>query len=144
VLAQSADDAEAAHAQVPVSVAARNGGAAPASPSSASSPDALLGLPEAAAEDDQAVADPTEVKDPAEAMWPCLTCGEQVPLSLDECPACGAGFLAGSTTIASTKLPVVGDVRKMSSNQRLLAGLAVAAGFSLIVFVVAVVATHVF
>jgi hypothetical protein len=43
-------------------------------------------------------------------------------MSLDECPECGAGFLAGLAQTTNTKLPIVGDVGRMSQGQRLLIG----------------------
>lgn len=61
------------------------------------------------------------------ASWPCLRCGTAVDLSLDGCPECGAGFLAGALPAATLSLPLVGNVAAMSPAQRfgLAAGLTV-------------------
>jgi RNA polymerase subunit RPABC4/transcription elongation factor Spt4 len=101
-------------------------------------PDALLGLPPKSADadgpqDDQS-SEGAEEETP-EKTWPCTRCGEQVGMSLDVCPACGSGFLAGASTPASMRLPVVGDIGRLSRSQRLIAGL----GVSLVVIVVLVV-----
>jgi hypothetical protein len=66
--------------------------------------------------------------DPAQAVsWPCQRCGAAVALSLDACPECGAGFLAGAVAPPTVSLPIVGNVARFSSAQRfgLAAGLAV-------------------
>jgi hypothetical protein len=64
----------------------------------------------------------------AAASWPCARCGAQVPLLLDVCDECGAGFLAGAIPPPRMSLPIVGDVQRLSKVQRfaLAAGLAVA------------------
>jgi hypothetical protein len=74
----------------------------------------------------------------AAATWPCTRCGAGVPLLLDACDECGAGFLAGAIPPPKTSLPIVGDVQRLSKVQRfgLAAGLAIA-----IVAVFLVVAT---
>jgi ribosomal protein L37E len=69
-----------------------------------------------------------------QATWPCQRCGEQVPMALDTCSACGAGFLSAASTTIEMRLPVVGDVGRLSRTQRLLAGL----GISLLVMLVLV------
>jgi hypothetical protein len=72
------------------------------------------------------------------ATWPCARCGARVPLLLDACDECGAGFLTGAIPPPTMTLPIVGDVQRLSRLQRfgLAAGLAVA-----IVAVLLVVAT---
>jgi hypothetical protein len=62
------------------------------------------------------------------ATWPCSRCGAQVPLLLDACDECGAGFLTGAIPPPTMSLPIVGDVQRLSKVQRfgLAAGLAVA------------------
>jgi ribosomal protein L40E len=112
--------------------------AAPAATPSAAQPagDVILGLPEPTAALTAPDASETEAPEtPEEAKWPCLRCGEQVPISFDACHACGAGFLAGSTSQPSVRLPVVGDLGGMSRNQRLALGF----GLCLVVMVVLVV-----
>jgi predicted RNA-binding Zn-ribbon protein involved in translation (DUF1610 family) len=66
------------------------------------------------------------------AVWPCPRCGAQVPISLDSCTDCGAGFLAGATATVGTRLPLVGDVNRMSQGQRLIIG----AGVSIILMAI--------
>jgi hypothetical protein len=64
----------------------------------------------------------------ASATWPCSRCGAQVPLLLDACDECGAGFLTGAIPPPTMSLPIVGDVQRLSKAQRfgLAGGLAVA------------------
>jgi hypothetical protein len=64
----------------------------------------------------------------AAATWPCARCGAAVPLLLDACNECGAGFLTGAIPPATMSLPIVGDVQRLSKVQRfaLATGLAVA------------------
>jgi hypothetical protein len=64
----------------------------------------------------------------AAASWPCARCGAKVPLLLDVCDECGAGFLAGAIPPPRMSLPIVGDVQRLSKVQRfaLAAGLAFA------------------
>jgi hypothetical protein len=68
----------------------------------------------------------------AAPTWPCTRCGAKVSFDLDACPDCGAGFLAGAASSAiSVKLPVVGDLSRMSKGQRLM----MAAGFAVVLMV---------
>ena len=48
-------------------------------------------------------------------------------LALDACPECGAGFLDGAVPTPDLSVPLVGNLTRFSSGQRLLlaAGLAV-------------------
>jgi hypothetical protein len=78
-----------------------------------------------------------------EKKWPCPRCGEQVPISLDLCNSCGAGFLVGATARVTTRLPVVGDVGRLSSAQRMMMTAAIAFVFMLILIVVATVGGHI-
>jgi hypothetical protein len=80
---------------------------------------------------------------PDEKKWPCPRCGEQVPISLDLCNSCGAGFLAGASARPPTRLPVVGDVGRLSSAQRMMMTAAIAFVFMLILIVVATVGGHI-
>jgi hypothetical protein len=109
--------------------------------------DAILGLPLKSADLD----DPQDAHDPAgaeeevpEKTWPCTRCGEQVVMSLDACPACGSGFLAGASTPASMRLPVVGDIERLSRSQRLLAGLGVSLVVIVVLVVLATIGGHIF
>jgi hypothetical protein len=79
-------------------------------------PAAALGLPAAA---------------PAEATWPCGTCGAVNVLSADACSACGAGFLAGLRESEGPllELPGVGDLTRMSRGQRMLVAFGVVLAF---------------
>jgi hypothetical protein len=79
-----------------------------------------------------------------EAKWPCLRCGEQVPISLDACHSCGAGFLAGSTTSPSAHLPIVGDVGRLSRNQRVGLGFGVSIVVMIILILLATIGGHIF
>jgi hypothetical protein len=79
-----------------------------------------------------------------EAKWPCLPCGESVPLSLDACPSCGGGFLAGSTTAPAVKLPGVGDITTLSRTQRLMVGLGIAVVVMLVLVLIATIGGHLF
>ena len=60
------------------------------------------------------------------AGWPCSVCGAHVPLLLDACSECGAGFLSGAIPPPTMSVPIVGDVSRLSKAQRfgLAAGLA--------------------
>jgi hypothetical protein len=103
-------------------------------------PDALLGLPKPAADidgDDTSAAD-----EPEQVKWPCLTCGEQVPISLDACQSCGAGFLAGSTTQPTARLPMVGDLQRLSRNQRLGLGFSLCLVVMILLIVLATIGGH--
>jgi hypothetical protein len=133
-----------------VAVAAETAGTTAALPTAARpAGDDLLGLRErteavAAAPLAEPTEDEAPEEVPEEAKWPCLTCGEQVPISLDACHACGAGFLAGSTTQPSVHLPVVGDLGRMSRNQRLALGFGLCLVVMVILVVLAAVVGHVF
>jgi hypothetical protein len=70
-----------------------------------------------------------------ETCWPCPRCRAWVPIELDACGDCGAGFLAGATTTTTTHLPLVGDMAKLSQGARLLVG----AGISIVLMIVFVV-----
>jgi hypothetical protein len=71
------------------------------------------------------------VPDPAPASWPCGRCGQAVPLAEDVCPACGAGFLAGSQPPLRLAVPGVGDVTRLSQGQVI----ALATGFGVALLV---------
>ena len=129
-------------AHVAMAMAARNGSPLPGS--TGSDHTGLLDLPESPEPEPAADVQREDGADAAgEAKWPCLTCGEHVPLSLDSCPACGAGFLAGATTATSTRLPVVGDIGRMSSTQRLLVGFGIAVVVMILLILLATLFGHV-
>lgn len=71
------------------------------------------------------------------ATWPCPRCGASVPISLDMCQDCGAGFLSGAAGAMATRLPLVGDVGRMSQTQRLLVGIVIALVVTVLLVVVA-------
>jgi DNA-directed RNA polymerase subunit RPC12/RpoP len=72
---------------------------------------------------------------PANAIWPCLTCGTDNALTAATCSACGSGFLASLRESEGPllELPGVGDLTKMSRAQRLLLALGVVIAISLLV-----------
>jgi hypothetical protein len=144
-----ADLREPVPVPVPVAVAA-NGAAAAASVNA----DALLGLPERPAEplasdlltegdDRPAEGGDAPIDGKGAVTWPCHRCGEQVEMSLDSCPSCGTGFLAGSTAVPSTRLPVVGDIGRMSRTQRLVVGFVIAVVVMIILVVLATIGGHI-
>lgn len=113
------------------------------------SPDALLGLPEPApvvvsdaAADDTAEASALQPQERAAATWPCGRCGEQVAMSLDVCPTCGAGFLEGATGPVSVHLPVVGDMGKMSRSGRLMVGAVISIVVMIVLVLLATIGGH--
>lgn len=76
--------------------------------------------------------------------WPCPRCGAKVAMDLDACDSCGAGFLSGaSATSRSVALPVVGDLTRMSSGQRMLVAIGVAIGICVLLVLLAEVFGHV-
>lgn len=116
-------------------------------------PDAILGLPARApvagseqptepAPATQSAAEAAQAA-PPEKTWPCTRCGEAVAMSLDVCPACGSGFLAGATS-GSVHLPVVGDIERLSRTQRLLAGLGVSLVVIVVLVLLATIGGHIF
>jgi uncharacterized OB-fold protein len=133
---------DSAEAPVPAAVAATVNGRP--------DPDALLGLPtpaERPTSDQRPAAQGSEAaaadSDEAEAVtWPCARCGEQVAMSLDVCPTCGAGFLEGASTTVSVHLPVVGDMNKLSRTQRLLVGVVIAVVVMIVLVLLATIGGH--
>lgn len=80
----------------------------------------------------------------AVATWPCPRCGGMVAMDLDACDSCGAGFLSGASASShSMALPVVGDLTRMSSGQRLFVALGVAIGLCVLLVLLAEVFGHV-
>jgi Double zinc ribbon len=78
------------------------------------------------------------------AAWPCPRCGEQVGISLDTCPTCGAGFLDGASAELSTKVPMLGDFGTMTSGQRWLTAFGLAIGLIVAFVVLAFIIGNVF
>lgn len=93
-----------------------------------------------------AAAQPVRTPQPPrqEPRWPCPRCGASVLMSLEACPDCGAAFLAGATDAATTRLPLVGDVQRMSHGQRLLVGGAIALVLMVAFVLVAEIGGHIF
>jgi hypothetical protein len=75
----------------------------------------------------------------AELTWPCPSCGTSVPMSLDFCNSCGAGFLAGASDGNTVRVPLIGDVSKISSGQKLGLAIAIALGLMLVILVLATI-----
>lgn len=65
-----------------------------------------------------------------------------MPLSLDACEDCGAGFLSGATAATATHIPLVGDVGKLSQGQRLLVGVGVALVLMILFVIVFAIGGH--
>jgi hypothetical protein len=72
---------------------------------------------------------PTAAPDPP-ACWPCARCRELVPVALDACPTCGAGFLEPLRERPNRRGRVVGRGPRLLAG--LLAGLVAAAGLVLL------------
>jgi hypothetical protein len=110
---------------------------APPSPPVAAAADAVLiptvGEQTATPATDEAIVDPEE----SAATWPCPRCGADVAFSLDACDTCGTGFLSGASGQVSTKLPLVGDMTKMSGTQRLGVGIGISIALMIVVVVIA-------
>jgi hypothetical protein len=65
--------------------------------------------------------------------WPCVACGQRVPVELNACPGCGIGFLAQvSQANPVLRVPGVGDVSRFSPPVRL----ALAGGIGLLLAIV--------
>jgi hypothetical protein len=79
-----------------------------------------------------------------EHTWPCPTCGTSVLMSLDFCNSCGAGFLAGVSDGATVRVPLVGDVSKITSGQRLALAGGVALSLMLVIVVLATIGGKIF
>jgi hypothetical protein len=91
-------------------------------------------LPAAAPTVEQPAA-PTNPQAMAEPTWPCPKCGNSVLMSLDHCTVCGAGFLADAAD-SSIKVPVFGDVGKLTSGRKAMLGVLVTV--ALIVFLIVI------
>jgi hypothetical protein len=89
---------------------------------------AVAAVPDAAAGPSEAALPGVAAPVPDAASWPCSRCGACVPLLLDACQECGAGFLTGAIPPARMSLPVVGDVTRLSKVQRFGLAAALAIG----------------
>jgi hypothetical protein len=78
------------------------------------------------------------------ASWPCSRCGAHVPLLLDACGECGAGFLAGAIPPPTMSVPIVGDVTRLSKVQRFALAAGLATGIVVVFLVLATVVGAVF
>jgi hypothetical protein len=76
---------------------------------------------------------------PDAATWPCSRCGAHVPLLLDACGECGAGFLAGAIPPPTMSVPIVGDVSRLSKAQRFGLAAGLATGIVLVFLVLATI-----
>ena len=92
-------------------------------------------------------AETTEAADaetPAGLTWPCHSCSEKVSFELMNCPNCGSAFMGGAQANVSLKLPVVGDLAKMSQGARFGVMAGGAALCALVFVVLAVIFGHIF
>jgi hypothetical protein len=107
-------------------------------------PSTPAGVADPAAAD--APAQPARTPQPPrqEPRWPCPRCGVSVLMSLEACPDCGAGFLAGATDTTATRLPLVGDVQRMNHGQRLLVGGAISIVLMVVFVLIAEIGGHIF
>jgi ribosomal protein L40E len=67
----------------------------------------------------EAPAVPEPAQQPAGNSWPCLRCGARNALDADTCQECFSPFLGGASAGPSLRIPVVGDVWKMSRGARM-------------------------
>lgn len=65
-------------------------------------------------------------------------------MSLDACPDCGAGFLAGATETPGSHLPLVGDMRRITQGQRMFVAAAIAVILMIGFLLVAEIVGHIF
>jgi hypothetical protein len=84
--------------------------------------DFISAPPTAVPEPEQAGPEPV-----AAAGWPCVGCGSVNPLDASTCAACGKGFLAGVAETPSLRVPLFGDLTRLTRAQRLWGATAVAA-----------------
>jgi hypothetical protein len=64
-------------------------------------------------------------------------------MDMDFCNDCGAGFLS-AVAGSAVRLPVIGEVKSMSSSQRLMMGVLVALGLMVVIVVLAFIGGHLF
>lgn len=114
-------------------------GVAPTASAEMAAAMAQAGLTEAQPAEGGAVAQPDDGR-----TWPCTRCGSDVPMSEDMCPACGAGFLEGAHNSQSVKVPLVGDVGKLNSGQKLLLGVSVGTVIILVIVAMLFIGGHIF
>jgi hypothetical protein len=57
--------------------------------------------------------------------WPCVGCGEQVPLAENACTRCGRPFLPADE-LPALAVPGVGDITRMDRTQRMVIALVAA------------------
>lgn len=77
---------------------------------------------------------PASFEQPA-VSWPCARCDEQVPMSSDVCPSCGASFLTAGA-LPTLKLPIVGDLATRSQAQRFAIAGVIGLGASIVLVAV--------
>ena len=52
--------------------------------------------------------------------WPCTSCGETVSFDMTFCPDCGSSFLPSERETVSFRLPLVGDITRLSKGEKLV------------------------
>lgn len=79
---------------------------------------------------------------PRAAGWPCAACGHTNDLEAGACHACGSPFLSAlaAEEAAALRVPLVGDLRELTSRQRGMLNLAVGLGVLLLVSVLTLLA----
>jgi len=75
-------------------------------------------------------APPVPLPDPADPLgldtgerklgWPCTGCGDTVSFDMTFCPECGSSFLPTERETVSFRLPLVGDITKLSKGEKLV------------------------
>lgn len=65
-------------------------------------------------------------------------------MDMDFCTECGAGFLSGAAGGTSVRLPGIGEVKTMSSSQRLMMGMMVAVVLMAVIVALAFIGGNIF
>jgi hypothetical protein len=78
----------------------------------------------------------------APATWPCLTCGDLVPIAEAACTHCGAAFLSAGRLEPRLSLPGIGDPRWLSTGAKAAIVAGGAAALMLLLLVFAAVVGH--
>lgn len=61
----------------------------------------------------------------AQAQWPCTICHAESPVEAATCIHCGSAFLAAAAANLAVRLPLIGDITRLTRTQRALAALGV-------------------
>jgi hypothetical protein len=75
----------------------------------------------------------------AEPTWPCPKCGTLVPMSLDHCTVCGAGFLADARGGNSIKVPVFGEVGQLTTGRKVMIGVVLTLAVMVVLLLLATI-----